>query len=211
MLEALHGGALNEEHPEVHADPELQREQLFRATTWAAAMSAMCDDANVEYPADEHISEPDDEDLISDPSDHEFSTLTNVLDDTRAYHWLLAMVRCEMSLTPTEPDRQSLIRKRISERIPSGKISRHRQSQIYEITIETHWNPWKFFERQQYSSRLEDTAENVVVVVGSETNAQATTCLGYMTQKWPMTGQHTMDCFLGLIKDGSSFSQCGTA
>lgn len=220
LLDVLHDGVPHDEPAKIHTDPELQQEQLLRASAWAAVTPAMCDDTNVEDlveeyisedPAEEHISEIPDEHLKTNPSDHDFSTLSNVLDNTRAYHWLLAMVRCEMTLAPTEPDRQSLIRKKISEKIPSGKISRHRQSQIYEITIETDWNPWEFFERQQYSSRPEDTAENVIVIVGSETNAQATTCLGYMIQKWPMTGRHTMDCFLGLIKDGSSFSQCGKA
>lgn len=119
------------------------------------------------------------------------------------------MVKCEILLSPTEPNRQLLVRKRISERIPACKISRHCQSQPYEIVIKTSWNPWSFFERQKYSARPEDAAANVVVVIGSETNAQATTCLEYMTQKWPMTGQHTMTCFVGLLKDGNSFLELG--
>ncbi|KAH7026264.1 uncharacterized protein B0I36DRAFT_248435 [Microdochium trichocladiopsis] len=169
----------------------------------------MRDEPNTEDPADEHTSETndDDDDVRPVRSEHDFIAFSNVLDGARPYHWLLAMMRCEMSLAPTEPDCRSLIRKRISERIPSCKISRHRQPQTYEITIETHWNPWDFFERQQYSSSPEETAENVIVVVGSETNAQATTCLEYMVQTWPMTGEHTLNCFLGLLKDGSSFSQ----
>ncbi|KAH7129073.1 hypothetical protein EDB81DRAFT_888840 [Dactylonectria macrodidyma] len=138
---------------------------------------------------------------------HSFDSYRIVLDEASAYTSLLDTVRREIALTHVQTNYMEMVRRKISEALPRQRISRHRQSPMHEATIELEWNPLAFFEAQKYDLPPHEAAERVIVLTGSHTDAQAMTCGEYMSQTWPSTGAHTLQCFLDMLQDGQSRSQ----
>lgn len=200
----------DEDETEIHRSRELMEEQAARAKAWVSGTLAVCGDPNQTDPMDVCSPTSDQDDMESDPLEHDYATYANALDNSGAYQWLLATIRCEIALSPSIPDHRAMLRRTIAEKLPHPRVSRHRQPQHCDISVESSWNPWKFFRHQQYLAKPEEVAEKVIVVVGSGTNAQATTCLDYMMQTWPMSARSTMDCLLGLLQKGCNSIQTGT-
>lgn len=138
-----------------------------------------------------------------------FDSYCNMLDEASAYHSLLATVRREIALAPVEPNHMETVRRKISEALPPQKISRYRQSPMHEATIQLEWNPLAFFAAQKYDLPPHQVAKKVIVLTGSHTVAQAMTCGEYMSQTWPSTGTHTLQCFVDMLQDEQCHSQDG--
>ncbi|KAH7140297.1 hypothetical protein B0J13DRAFT_637783 [Dactylonectria estremocensis] len=133
---------------------------------------------------------------------HSFNSYRIVLDEASAYQSLLDTVRREMAIRHVQPNYMEMVRQKISEALPPQKISRYRQSPMLEATIELEWNPLAFFEAQKYDLPPHEAAEKVIVLTGSYTDVQATSCAEYMSQTWPSTGTYTLPCFSIMLQDG---------
>jgi hypothetical protein len=100
-----------------------------------------------------------------------------------AYHWLLENIQKELLLTSPEPDVQAAIRKKLLEAMPSsGSISRGAAPEVYEMTFTLDWSPLWFFLQEGLDHRVKGLAEKIITITGSATDAQAVTCLQYLSQ-----------------------------
>lgn len=137
-----------------------------------------------------------------------FEKYVKTLAGSEAYAWLLANIRWETLMQRTVPDYRAEVRQQIIKSLPQQEISRRNQPQAHDIRIEFQWDAHAFFKRQKYELSDHEVARHVIVLVGSETNAQATTCVEYLVQTWPSTGEKVMGCLVNCLREGTSFANC---
>lgn len=135
-----------------------------------------------------------------DAQDHIASTMgyRDLVLDTNAFRWLLARLRMEMRLVPTEPKSMETISQTIVSSLRSSHVlSREAHSQEFTATFELDWDLLTFLDQQQYTTDHAEAVSKVITLTGSGQDAQALTCAEYLAQTWPLTG----DVMLQLIKD----------
>lgn len=143
----------------------------------------------------EEVSEGDEEDVVLTNPSHAYQ---DFFLSTEAYGWLLTRLRREYYLARGQPDVMQMIRQQITAALPQPRgVSRHMSSESYGVVFDLDWNPLMFLEGQEYGVKPSEAVEEVITLIGSCQNAQAVTCLQYMKQTWPLTGEITLQ----LIKD----------
>lgn len=118
---------------------------------------------------------------------------------TEAYEWLLARLRSEFHLVPTEPNTIRAIGDKIMSSLPpTRRISRKVSPQSCSARFELDWDILEFFEMEEYLNRPVEVLEGIITLNGSCLDAQAATCAQYTKQTWPSAGELTLQ----LIKEG---------
>lgn len=130
--------------------------------------------------------------------------------DTHAFRWLLARLRVDMRLVPTEPkSMETISHKIVSSLHPSHVLSREPQSEEFKATFEIHWDLLKFLEQQQYTTSHAEAVSKVITLTGSSQDAQAITCTEYLAQTWPLTGDLMMQLIKDLLDEKNGLAQSG--
>ncbi|KAI1753776.1 hypothetical protein F4782DRAFT_545546 [Xylaria castorea] len=112
---------------------------------------------------------------------------------TEAYEWLLAGLQREFRLTSTEPNTIQTIRQSITSFLPlTHRVSRKTSLESYRVRFDLDWNPLAFLVQQQYAVKPAEAVLGAITVTGTCQDAQAATCLEYMKQTWPLTGELTL-------------------
>jgi hypothetical protein len=126
----------------------------------------------------------------------EISTYRKLIEQSRAYMWLLAQLRRKTRLSTPGIDVRMALRKSVlgclSE--PPG-ISRRGFTELISAVYDVHWDVLEFLNGQLYKEP-EHGLENVVTLTGSADQAQAETCIRYVEQIWPSMGR----CLLRALK-----------
>lgn len=122
--------------------------------------------------------------------------------NSQAYQWLLENISRQFLLAPAETDIMGIIRRNILHILPSSqKVSRNSAAQAYKMTFEIDWDLPAFFKEQEYIEEAHDVIERVIVLTGSEKDAQALTCAQYLLQTWPSTGEQIMWLLKGVLRN----------
>ncbi|KAF3902751.1 hypothetical protein AA313_de0203312 [Arthrobotrys entomopaga] len=116
-----------------------------------------------------------------------------------AFEWLIGSLRREvLLLTPIEQNYMETIRDDIIRSLPkSGKISKSRSAEAFNVSFKTGWKPLAFINEQAYETGPGEAIEKAITLTGSAEDAQALTCAQYIYQTWPSTSKY----FTRLIKD----------
>ncbi|PGH14217.1 hypothetical protein AJ79_03190 [Helicocarpus griseus UAMH5409] len=121
--------------------------------------------------------------------------------ETSAYNWLITSLRREFLLVRGEIDTMDEIRNTILSCLPCpGKVSRTELVETYKLLFRMNWNPLKFLQEQQYEEKPGDAIERAITLTGSDTDAQGLTCVQYLNQTWPVTGQHLIQLIKGVVQ-----------
>jgi hypothetical protein len=125
--------------------------------------------------------------------------------ETPAYKWLLANLRRELLLVPTEPNIMESIRRKLTKYLSSSpKISRSTSIPTSRATFEVNWDPVAFVREQGYKEKTHEVIGMAITLTGSAKDAQALNCTQYMCQTWPSTGRHIIQLVRDLIRDRSA-------
>ncbi|KAK6828387.1 hypothetical protein PG987_011728 [Apiospora arundinis] len=125
----------------------------------------------------------------------------NIVCKNPMYKWLLAQLRRETLLSRPTPDPMEAIRETVLKWLPSEtRISRDTSSPTATAQYIAHWDILHFLQEQDYGIPHHDALAGVITLTGSCVDAQASTCLDYMSQTWPMTGQPTVQLLQRLLK-----------
>lgn len=139
----------------------------------------------------------------------DFQKCTTALETSEAYMWLLANLTSQLSLTRTGCAHRDRVRQSITQSIPSQQIRRFHPPDDCHITIVLEADILEFLKKN-YEGPPHKTIGQVIVLIGSETNAQATTCEQYMVQTWPWTGRKVMECLSECLRCEASITTCGS-
>ncbi|KAK0645260.1 hypothetical protein DIS24_g8055 [Lasiodiplodia hormozganensis] len=71
---------------------------------------------------------------------------------------------------------------------------------IFDARFEIEWDLLGFLRRQKYDAALEIAVERAITLTGSAKNAQAMTCLDYMSQTWPVIGEEIVKVLQKALK-----------
>ncbi|CAG7974439.1 unnamed protein product [Penicillium salamii] len=95
----------------------------------------------------------------------------------------------------------------ISQMFPkSRRVSRRAAPQRYYVTFDMEWDPIAFLQEQCYSESPEKALADAIVLTGSISVAQASTCARYLQQTWPSSGMKILQLIQDLVKQGHSSS-----
>lgn len=161
----------------------------------------------------EPFRDSEDEEVHEDSDDAEgteqnqipgLTAYRDFISGSQTYRWLLARLKSEALLDSDEINVREAIRETIVQSLPASKVSRRESSTIHRLFFVVEWDPVTFFEKQHYEGPQEETFEDAIAVeraitlTGSARDAQALTCVQYLSQTWPLAGEYTMQ----VVKDG---------
>lgn len=168
----------------------------------------------IDSPPSEREYSPD----LTEPFDmHTFDKTENDLDvkmpqmekyrqcilENSAYEWLLGDLRRHFTLTPSNPDVMTEIRKTILNNLPSQpRFSRRESPLLYKMKYSLNWDLVSFLKGQNYGEETSKAFSLVITVTGSRDAAQALTCSEYLRQTWPMSAGGVLELFEVLLKVG---------
>ncbi|KAK8011572.1 hypothetical protein PG990_010537 [Apiospora arundinis] len=117
------------------------------------------------------------------------------------YEWLLAKLRRDALLVRADPNVMGEIRDEVLRWLPSDNhISRHASFQARTVEYNAEWQLFHFLREQDYEAPAHEAILGVVTLTGTHNNAQAATCLEYMSQTWPLTGPQTLQLIQKLLE-----------
>ncbi|KAH6712444.1 hypothetical protein BKA61DRAFT_736846 [Leptodontidium sp. MPI-SDFR-AT-0119] len=128
-----------------------------------------------------------------------FPDARKFLIDSDAYQWLIARLQSELVLTSRKGTTIEDIRCDIFKGLENQHNKQNYRS-TYEADFEMQWSPKDFVEEQFPQNRNQPLGA-VIVLCGSEINAQALTCSEYMLQVWPKTGLGVLRAFETCLAD----------
>ncbi|KXJ91144.1 hypothetical protein Micbo1qcDRAFT_108023, partial [Microdochium bolleyi] len=203
FLEPLRQDGDNQADVEVEPDFELLQARRERASLWALGTADIHEDSVLPNASDERASDTGDDESDFDSMEQEYKDYAETLDRAAAYQWLLGAVRRQIALADASQNLRGMVRRQLTHDLPRSKVSRHRQPPVYEVAITAEWDPRRFFQQQKFDESPDRAVQKLIVLVGSDTHAQAVTCEEYMIQTWSWMGRSTMDCFLELLRNGN--------
>ncbi|KAL6908620.1 hypothetical protein GGI43DRAFT_420352 [Trichoderma evansii] len=112
--------------------------------------------------------------------------------------WLLGRLHRELLLSWSNQDVRESLKKDILGGLPSELYARKPVKKAVAV-YHVDWNPFKFFEEQNYDDSYSSVIFNVITLTGSCVDAQAISCSEYMEQMWPQTGISTLRLIQKLI------------
>jgi hypothetical protein len=135
-----------------------------------------------------------DVDAIVEQENDSDNTVPNYREfDSEALEWLLARLRVELRVSPTEPNAKENIRKEIMSLLrPDRPISRGRPSQQFEVEFDLACNLGGLVAQQGYERPASEILPQIVTLTGSEQDVQALTIAEYLNQTWPNTGSQVL-------------------
>ena len=146
-------------------------------------------------------NDSNEEEEVEGPGMTELPPYRDFIVGTPAYEWLLARLRRELFLTPSEPNTMGDIADAIRQEVfslPSFRnLSRNKSPQVCKMIFEIEWDPLAFVKEQEYQEQPDEAVERAITLTGAAKDAQALTCAQYLHQTWPLAGEHTIQ----LVKD----------
>ena len=109
-----------------------------------------------------------------------------------AYDWLLKNCQSSALLIHADSTTMELFSQPIADMLSSMRPSKSRQAQVYRATFDVDWDLPGFLRQQRYDTTLEIAIERAITLTGSIVNVQALSCLDYMCQTWPSTGNEVV-------------------
>ncbi|KAH6619042.1 hypothetical protein C7974DRAFT_40741 [Boeremia exigua] len=109
-----------------------------------------------------------------------------------AYRWLVASLH--QSPGQLSGDIESMVairayvRDQLRQQQPLRTLSRQRPPAMVNLTVKLEWNPIQIALSYGFKYPFWGILDNLYCMTGSETEAQVTTIMEYMTQMWPSTG-----------------------
>ncbi|KAK8868422.1 pfs domain containing protein [Apiospora arundinis] len=144
----------------------------------------------------------EDEDQDSDFDIPGIDRYINIVCKDPMYKWLIAQLHRETLVSRPTPDTMESIRETVLRWLPSEtRISRDASSSTVTAQYVAHWDILHFLQQQDYGIPHHDALAGVITLTGSSVDAQASTCLDYMSQTWPMTGPLTVQLLQRLLKN----------
>lgn len=117
----------------------------------------------------------------------------HLITKSSAYNWLLAAMVRELTLGIQEKYILDSIHHEIRRSLPSvPTISIQRQPDPVTLVFRTNWDPAAFIAEQEYSEDNRLAMERAITLTGSLTDAQALSCVQYLRQTWPLSGEYTL-------------------
>ncbi|KAK4196099.1 hypothetical protein QBC40DRAFT_11873 [Triangularia verruculosa] len=120
-------------------------------------------------------------------SDPELGKYCRIIFDSRAYAQLLSNIRRELSLDRRDystGNAYQTIRTSVLDRLPLGRISRHRAPRTYKVA---------FHLPSEFPTHVLRNSMTWVVSPGGNAHWQLVTVGNYMEQAWPSTGLELLD------------------
>ena len=134
------------------------------------------------------------------------SMFRNKIFENPSYQWLLASLRTELLLVPTEPNSMQPVRQKVIEYFElsrdSRKISKSKQAESYKMTFVLSWDPLAFIKAQEYEEEPHEAIKRAITLTGLLDDAQALPCSQYLRQTWPCSGYHTIQLISEVIRSG---------
>ncbi|CAN9201287.1 unnamed protein product [Alternaria alternata] len=62
-------------------------------------------------------------------------------------------------------------------------------ARVERLSFDIDWDPRRFLDEQEYDATVSTALERAITITGNYENAQALTCMEYMTKVWPKTGR----------------------
>jgi hypothetical protein len=135
---------------------------------------------------------PIDDDLIDDLSGPaiDYAEALKFLMDSKQFKELLTKIQASLLLTARDGTMMDRIGREIRAQLSGlgGKDVPEAQKATFDIA----WDPAEFLKQQEYQENPYSGLGNVIAIVGTAIDAQATTCAQYMQQTWPLTGIETL-------------------
>lgn len=131
---------------------------------------------------------------ISDPADSltDVEKALNSLSRHKEFQRLANKVDRDLLLTPRRGILASEINEYILEKFYLFQHGKEVNRQ--DVTFDLAWDPTSFLKEQQIEDEpTYDDLGKVLVIIGSNIDAQATSCAHYMDQTWPLTGSALLD------------------
>jgi len=148
---------------------------------------------------------PDDEDGDEDSDEDLRAKLPRYRDfiiDSTAHDWLVKKLEREFTLVPPGPEiTQSIsdtILAKLSYLEPFRNVSRKRNPDLCRMHFAINWNPWSFFQEQEYEGEYGILFEQVITLTGTGNDAQATSIAQYLRQCWPLLAEDILEALRGI-------------
>ncbi|KAI1155034.1 hypothetical protein F4825DRAFT_109525 [Nemania diffusa] len=125
-----------------------------------------------------------------------------------AYSWFLLNLKKEANLISTEPNVMDAVKNSILSFLPlPRRFSRGSALPNFGVRFDVDWDPLSFFSRQ-FERQADDMLGSTLTLTGSFENAQAITCMKYMQQTWPSSGEHTVKLLSEAILKPGVWNEC---
>ncbi|KAI1131491.1 hypothetical protein F5Y10DRAFT_233341 [Nemania abortiva] len=125
-----------------------------------------------------------------------------------AHSWLLLNLKKEVSLMQAEPNIMDAIRTSILSPLPPTRIfDGVNFLRNFGVRFNVEWDPLKFFT-SQFKGQARDMLELTLTLTGSFENAQAATCMSYIQQTWPSSGEYTVKLLSEVLMEPSVWNEC---
>lgn len=181
-----------------------------KVCTWLGSLDDMNDATDLYDPMGSWNI--DDEDVDEDQLP-ELSVYHRAIIQSSAYRWLVETLRRERDLmVPGNSDAKASTRDQIIDALGRSKRVSRKDRQEVQAVFYSNWDPFTFWNDQQYESPLRDILARAVTLTGYRNSVEAVTCLQYMHQTWPETGpallgllQSGIDRRSGILWDGKAF------
>lgn len=128
-----------------------------------------------------------------------YQQVRNSLRESPAYTWLLDQARVCASLTKTAGTSLETINTKMDDLFQAME-DRSLRGPVFDARFEVEWDLLGFLRRQKYDAPLEIAVERAITLTGSAKNAQAMTCLDYMSQTWPVIGEEIVKVLQKALK-----------
>lgn len=150
---------------------------------------------------DEDQSSIDDDGDESNVDDFRLLMYRNIVANSTAFRWLLVRVRRETHLTVSEAKTMHAIAAKIRQALYSLKdnrlVSIKRGPPSCSMLFRSDWDPLAFVTEQEYTEEPDEALGRAIVIVqGTNGDAEAMTCSEYLSLTWPIVG----DDIMGLVK-----------
>ncbi|KAJ8126681.1 hypothetical protein O1611_g6957 [Lasiodiplodia mahajangana] len=125
-----------------------------------------------------------------------------------AHSWLLSSLKKEANLITAEPNVINAIRDFVLLCLPLSRILSRANSLLnFGVRFDIDWDPLSFLVKQ-FEGRTHDILGSTLTLTGSFHNAQAVTCMDYMRQTWPSSGEHTVRLLNEALSKPSTWNKC---
>lgn len=182
---------------ETGTDPPLEDNLVsgMRTSAWVQQLSSLEGQEEIGFVSDSQLPDTGDdtstlEDMMAPDDDGNYNRLAT---NSWAYKWLLATLQSTCALQTSQTDARLLVAETVRSKLHSlpklRNLSSRRRPASTTVQFVVDWNLPDFLRGQNYGHGLGESLAAAMVVTGDDTNAQACTCLQYMQQTWPVSGE----------------------
>ncbi|RWA08778.1 hypothetical protein EKO27_g6319 [Xylaria grammica] len=112
---------------------------------------------------------------------------------SHGYLWLVSSLKKDATMVHNTPNAIKHVRYRIICSLPPfDELGEEDSSRTFRVRFRVDWDPLNYISKQYESKKTRDVLGAALTLTGSFTYAQSTTCVEYMKQTWPSSGEHTI-------------------